>query len=274
MQREIVIKSATVLVLAACTAFYACGDNGETTFESVGVEREAIHSWGPYHWARTSDNFRLTVVNSLTADWDRYLGAAVDDWSSSLRLDQVEQAGSDDRRTRRRCRAPNGQVRVCNYAYGNTGWLGIASISIDSQNHITGGYTKLNDTYFSRDYYNNDAWKQSVTCQELGHNIGLGHQDEDFNNNPLKSCMDYQDPPWPTPNAHDYEQLNSIYDHFDSYNSYAAAASGAAPKVATFGEQRADWGESVGRHGQAETFVRSKKNGGLVVTHVFWIEGH
>ena len=39
-------------------------------------------------------------------------------------------------------------VRICNLAYGNTGWLGLASISLDSNGHIVKGYTKLDDTYF------------------------------------------------------------------------------------------------------------------------------
>jgi len=93
----------------------------------------------------------------------------------------------------------------------------LAGISIDVSGHIFKGYTKLNDSYFSLAYYNTPDWKQSVTCQELGHNVGLDHQDEDFNNTSLASCMDYQDPPFPYANAHDFEQLESIYAHADSY---------------------------------------------------------
>jgi len=57
-----------------------------------------------------------------------------------------------------------------------------------------------------------------VMCQEVGHNFGLGHQDEDFYNPNLNTCMDYtSDPSTNTmPNAHDYEQLVLIYDHTET----------------------------------------------------------
>ena len=135
-------------------------------------------------------------------------------------------SGSTNSRVQRQCKAPEGMVRICNLAYGQNGWLGIAGISIDTNGHIIKGYTKLNDSYFSWDKYNTPEWKQSVTCQELGHNIGLGHQDENFNNASLLSCMDYQDPPFEYPNAHDYQQLEDIYRHLDTYNSYTGAPEG------------------------------------------------
>ncbi len=96
----------------------------------------------------------------------------------------IEELGSTSNRVRRKCNPPGGQLRICNLAYGNNGWLGIAGITVDSGGHITKGYTKLNDTYFNTAYYDQPAWKQSVTCQELGHDVGLGHQDEDFNSPP------------------------------------------------------------------------------------------
>jgi len=123
----------------------------------------------------------------------------------STKLTMVEDPnGSTSKKVRRQCKAPSGQVRICNLAYGQTGWLGVAGISIDANSHITKGYTKLNDTYFSMIFYNDPSWKQSVTCQELGHNVGLHHQDEDFySESSLFSCMDYQVPPYPSPNTHD-----------------------------------------------------------------------
>lgn len=184
----------------------------------------ADHSWNNYHWARTTAPFDLTIVNSTTSDWGGYVVQSIYDWSRSAVdgrslstvLNMVEEPGSTSRQVRRKCKGPSGQVRICNLAYGQTGWLGIAGISIDPNGHILTGYTKLNDTYFNWDFYNNPEWKQSVTCQELGHNIGLHHQDEDFDNVSLDTCMDYQDPPWEYPNQHDYDELESIYGHEDN----------------------------------------------------------
>lgn len=254
----------------------------------------ASHSWGSYHWARTSSSFDLTIINSTTSDWDDYVDVAVSDWSQSTKLNMAQDPnGSIDSKDRRRCKGGTGTVRICNLAYGQTGWLGIAGISIDSENHVTTGYTKLNDTYFDLDFYNSPNWKQSVTCQELGHNVGLGHQDENFNNDSLFSCMDYQSPPYEYPNPHDYTQLETIYGHTDGYNSYAGGSiSGgssdgggdggcSAPPGKGCNKARPDgnsrdigWGVSMGRRGQLETFMRTDPDGTRHVTFVTWAVGH
>ena len=165
----------------------------------ISTASYADHSWGEYHWARTTTSFVLPIVDSTTSDWRVYVSQAIVDWSASSKLDMLKEAGDTKSRTRRKCKPPGGKVRICNLAYGNTGWVGLAGISIDSLGHIVSGYTKLNDTYFAEVFYNKPNWRQSVTCQELGHNIGLGHQDENFYNYPLECCMDYQIVPWVYP---------------------------------------------------------------------------
>lgn len=259
---------------------------GAVVAVTYGAVLSADHAWGNYHWARTSSSFDLTIVNSTTADWDPYVTAATADWSGSNKLNMIEDlTGSTDSKVRRSCSAPAGQIRICNLAYGNNGWLGIAGISIDSAGHIVSGYTKLNDSYFSSAYYNTSAWKQSVTCQELGHNVGLDHQDEDFNNTSLLSCMDYQDPPFEWANAHDFQQLETIYGHTDSYNSYAGSSGGGggsgcnAPpgkgcNKAGVGQDDNDrgWGASLGRKGNKEKFLRIDPDGTRHLTFVTWAE--
>ena len=78
------------------------------------------------------------------------------------------------------CRPTTGRVEVCNAAYGNTGWLGVAQIWITGGTHITQGTVKNNDYYFGNStyQYNNTAEMQHVICQEVGHTFGLAHQDE------------------------------------------------------------------------------------------------
>jgi hypothetical protein len=250
----------------------------------------ADHAWSSYHWARTTTSFDLTIINSTTPDWDGFVGVAVGDWSASSKLNMVEDpTGDTSSKTRRQCSGGAGTVRICNLAYGQTGWLGIAGISIDTNGHITTGYTKLNDTYFASTYYNKASWKQSVSCQELGHNVGLGHQDENFNNGSLFSCMDYQDPPYEFPNAHDYEQLDTIYGHVDSYNTAAGGGDGGGDgggggcnsppgkgcnKAKPGNNHDIGWGMSLGRRGQQETFLRVDPDGTRHLTHVTWALGH
>ena len=47
----------------------------------------ANHSWGGYHWARTSNPFTLKLGDNLTAPWDQSLATASADWSLSSVLD-------------------------------------------------------------------------------------------------------------------------------------------------------------------------------------------
>lgn len=254
---------------------------------------QANHSWGDYHWARTTSSFDLQILNSTTNDWDGYVAVAIADWSQAGELNMLDvETGDTSKKTRRSCNGGDGTIRICNLAYGNNGWLGIAGISLDTNGHIVTGYTKLNDTYFTSSYYNDPTWKQSVTCQELGHNVGLDHQDEDFNNTSLKTCMDYQDPPWADPNAHDFEQLSSIYGHTDSYDSYATGGGdgggdgggGGCNAPPGKGCNKSDvgngnngdigWGMSLGRRGNQETFVRIDPDGMTHVTHVTWATDH
>ena len=248
----------------------------------------ANHAWSSYHWARTNNPASLTVVNS-TVGWDGYVVNALADWSQSDKIDFVQIAGATGDKERRQCRSPLGQIRICNLSYGNNGWLGIAGISLDTDGHIVTGYTKLNDWYFNLSYYDTDDWRQSVMCQELGHDIGLDHQDEDFDNQTLHSCMDYQDPPWPSANAHDFAQLDTIYTHLDPYNSFITDGGGSggggcsappgkgcnkANAAQAHANERSGWGMSQGRRGRYERFMRLDPDGTRHITFVTWADGH
>jgi hypothetical protein len=176
----------------------------------------ANHSWGNYHWARTTSSFTLRLGDNVSTAWDSHLATASVDWSLSSVLDTTVVTGG----AKRNCGPIKGRVEICNSKYGNNGWLGIAQIWV-SGSHITQGVVKLNDTYFNKSPYNAPAWRRLVMCQEIGHTFGLDHQDEAFGNTNLGTCMDYtSNPSGPPsnehPNAHDYEQLELIYAHLDS----------------------------------------------------------
>ncbi|WP_285741102.1 hypothetical protein [Lentzea sp. NBRC 105346] len=184
---------------------------------------QANHSWGGYHWPRTNVA-QLTLYSSITSDWSGALSTANSDWNKSQYLENTIVASDTSRTTRRQCRMPAGAIRVCNYTYGQNGWAGLASINLYSgTKHISQATTKINDTYLA----NADAAKrQGVMCQEVGHDFGLDHQDEDFNNPNLGTCMDYTNN-WNTnqhPNQHDYDQLAAIYNHSDGSANQAAEA--------------------------------------------------
>jgi hypothetical protein len=162
---------------------------------------------------------------------------------------------------------------VCNSNYGNNGWLGIAQIWATG-GHITQGVVKLNDTYYKTARYNTPAWRELVTCQEVGHTLGLDHQDENFSNANLNTCMDYTNNPESNrhPNSHDYDQLEAIYAHLDSTTTVGAAAVTSRSDV---GDGPGAWGRLVSssKNGRSETYELDLGNGNKVITHVTWVEG-
>jgi hypothetical protein len=232
----------------------------------------ATHSWGGYHWKRTSNvPLAIPVGDNVNATWQGAFDTAIADWNVSTVIQSPVVAGTANPKT---CKAVAGTIQVCNASYGRTGWLGIASISL-SGGHISQGTTKLNDTYFNTAQYNTPAWRALVTCQEIGHDYGLDHQDEAFDNANLNTCMDYTNSPASNqhPNAHDYSMLEDIYAHLD-----AAAALPTAPGNAgavDIGDTPASWGRPVHRDGQGrpDVYERQDGPGRKTITHVFWAIG-
>jgi hypothetical protein len=217
----------------------------------------ANHSWGNYHWARASNPFTVplgdSVSNTAYSNWDGALAAASVDWTASSVLNSpvVTQSGGNTRN----CRGTDGRIRVCNATYGNNGWLGLATIWL-SGSHIVRATSKMNDTYFNSPSYSYTA-ERHVMCQEIGHGYGLDHQDESGAD--LNTCMDYSNAlDNPSPNAHDYQQLETIYNsHLDGGSSPSfAPTAGSSVRVTrsdTLGSSHivADYGHGY----QVHTFV-------------------
>jgi len=107
--------------------------------------------------------------------------------------------------------------------------LGVATIWTNGD-YIQQGAVKLNDKYFNMSAYSSDGWKYLVACQELGHTIGLSHDDTKFRDANYGTCMDYTNYPDYTgsyydnvvpaseatvsnrePNDNDYALLDCLY---------------------------------------------------------------
>jgi hypothetical protein len=233
----------------------------------------ATHSWGGYHWARTSNPFTLKVGDNVDSKWDSYLNTTIADWSASDVVDMVKVTGGAKPRN---CRPTTGRVEVCNATYGNTGWLGVASINITGGTHITAGTVKNNDTYFNTATYNTPAWRNLVMCQEVGHTLGLDHQDENFNNANLGTCMDYTNDPSTNqhPNSHDYAELDIIYSHLDSSTTVGQTVNQPAAMTGIDLDGPGQWGRLVHQSadGRGSDYVLDFGNGNRIVTHVIWAE--
>jgi hypothetical protein len=240
---------------------------------------EASHSWGNYHWARSSNPITLSVIDSMTTSWDDNLNTAMSDWNSSSVLNLVRESGSTTSSARRRCSPVAGKVRACNSTYGNTGWLGVAQIWANGS-HITQGTAKMNDTYLASASYSETA-RQHVICQEIGHVWGLDHQDESGAD--LNTCMDYSNAlDNPHPNAHDYQQLETIYSHLDGgalapdAEILGSEGLGKAPSGFANAELESvdSWGAlvSASADGHSALYVRDFGKGFQIFTFVFWAQ--
>ena len=232
----------------------------------VPLPAYANHSWGGYHWARTANPFTLKLGDNMSSNWDPYLATSSADWSLSAVLDTSIVGGGT---TAKKCRATAGRVEVCNSTYGRNGWLGMAQIWITGA-HITKGVVKMNDTYLKTATYNTPAWRNTVLCQETGHTLGLDHQDEDFYNQPLGTCMDYSIDPTLNqhPNQHDYDQLELIYAHLDSTTSLNKKKQRGAAQTEP-GDSPKSWGKLVRKHGKSEVYELNRGQREKVVTFVF-----
>jgi len=275
---------AVLLALAAFTPAEAAQKTDAAEKEQTdaaakdGTVTTENHAWGDYHWARKGNPLPLKVGDNVDdTKWLSYLETASSDWTYSNVLDTTIVAGQS---SPRRCPATTGRVEVCNAKYGYNGWLGVATIWL-SGSHITKATTKVNDSYFDTATYNKPEWRNLVMCQEVGHDFGLAHQNEDFEDANLGTCMDYTNTPLGPPNnehpnTHDYEQLETMYAHLDSSNSYSAQTTDTGTRGRGGnnepGDSPSEWGREIWReaNGRASLFEKTLPNNEKKVTHVLW----
>jgi hypothetical protein len=257
----------------------------------------ANHSWGGYHWARTSNPFTVKAGDNVSGLWDGMLDTALSDWTQSTVLNMTKAAGGTNGTS---CQPTLGRDEICSANYGNTGWLGLAQIWIyTGGKHIAQGIVKNNDYYFgSSSYtYNNTAEMQHVICQEIGHTLGLDHQSETGAS--LNTCMDYYHNTSSTdllstsPNQGDYDELRCIYDpvlrhkllitdggthkcrgtgHLDTTNSATSTAGNANGLFPGVAAEASSWGRLVASSasGREQTFFLELGNDRGLVTFVIW----
>lgn len=276
----------------------------------------ANHSWGSYHWPVAGTNHSFDVYTALTEDYWRsmpvegqsvdIIGDAVGDWDGDdpdrgAYTDYLKPAiKGESSNNPKKCDPLSQKILVCSAYYGFRGWLGVATIWINGD-HIYQATTKLNDSYHSSGTYSSYSWRAVVACQEIGHDFGLGHQNEDFDTDETQSCMEYTRVPEDneTPDGHDYEQLQIIYDAHMAEGTGGGGDGGGGggkgppdgkgPNAAdafTFREvgkptstatavRSSDWGTAIGydAHGRPNVFELDLGKGLRKITRVTWLPG-
>lgn len=253
----------------------------------VAVPVLANHSWGSYHWSTPDGVVTAPIRDHTTGTWPTRVAIARTDWNNS---DHINSALTQDGSGESDCSIRVGEIHVCNDDYGDNGWLGIASISAyrGRYAHIAGGVTKLNDFYFDtytyqgEKVYDTPAWRQLVACQEIGHDYGLGHQNENFGTDATDSCMEYTYDPTNNqhPDFHDYDQLIAIYSHDLPSDGGDGGTTDPGPgngnkggkkKLGTPGNSPAEWGQAIAFDAKGRPNVYKRSTASYdIITHVTW----
>jgi hypothetical protein len=189
-------------------------------FLLVATTAFADHSWNGYHWP--SDNLSPTVVDKTSSSlYD--VPAGVAEWAD---------LGTPIQPTLTTGKKGNITVSEASSRF----WLGLARIFVED-GHITKGEVKLNTKYLA--YYEANGYPgiaDHVLCQEIGHVLGLDHnRDGATGGTPDDTCMNDQGHlgEYTSPNLHDTDQLNLIYNHTDSTGGGGGGCKGKAKKCAS-----------------------------------------
>ena len=179
---------------------------------SAPVGALADHQWSSYHWNRDGvDPLVLTIGDNhqnASGNWSDLLGKTIGDWATFGGAYFKVMAGTPGA----------SDIESYNDNYGDTGWLGIASISVTrgKNKHIVTGSSKVNEFYITLagyDGFDEAIEWQHVLCQEIGHTYGLDHNRiGDAGGSPDDTCMNDEERPlrFGTPNIHDTAQLDIL----------------------------------------------------------------
>ena len=190
-----ILRKLTVAALAAATLLLGVTAAGGS------------HSWEAFHWP--DDHLSPTVASRTTSSLYN-VPAAVEEWADlGTPIQPVF--------------VPGTSADVVVASWFSFTWLGLARIFVDADGHITRGQVLLN-TPLLRFY--SPAVADHVLCQETGHIWGLEHnRDGDIGGTPDNTCMNDVGHlgQYTTPNSHDVEQLNTIYNHADGASEPASS---------------------------------------------------
>jgi hypothetical protein len=162
------------------------------------------------HWASTTEPAQIDLGDNLNDPvWDSQRLAPSLAWSASPLASGALGPSPFLRVNTQAGGLVSNEVEIYDGFYGEDGWIGQATLdSIDPEGHISDATVQLN-----RSYSLTESEKRASIVHEVGHTLGLGHQ-EGTVMCPFLCGIE-------TPVAHDYEALALVNSHTDSYDTPA-----------------------------------------------------
>lgn len=210
----------------------------------------ANHVWTvngkPVHWASIANPAQIELGDNLDDSvWDGQRSVASLLWSSAPKSGGGLAPSPYVRLFNRAGGLASNEVELFDAAYGQTGWVGQATLTrIDANGHILDARIDLNQSYAL-----SQSQKQATIVHEVGHTIGLTHQSGTVMCAVLCGIQ--------TPVKHDYDVVSIVNAHRDSYNTTSGALAAPAESGQTL--KRRDGPRSVvyvTRHSDGTVRVR------------------
>ena len=186
----------------------------------------------------TKGTFELVVLNNLCDKdgeqsllWKPFLKQVISDWNENGTLKIIEKKTKTNGKEKiMSCNnSPlfyNGFVNIVNGSWSDEKWEGLARWR-SRGGHIQSVVVLMNEFYLfneKKPSNSNDLNRRQTLCHEIGHALGLNHQDENHFNRNTGSCMDYSSkieggpfygPSNVAPNAIDFQSLKEAYTSND-----------------------------------------------------------
>ena len=129
----------------------------------ANIRAARAHQWATYHWDKGGSQIAIYSYNTAN-NWQAAENARIDGWNKIGILYNYAVNYHTD-------------ISVFDGYYGNTGWVGLASIETAYWDARCSCYAHIGHAHsrYNMSYPMSQADIQGIFCQEIAHGWGLGH---------------------------------------------------------------------------------------------------